>query len=148
MRIRVIEGPFNPWDELAVHESTLPPGRHGAACAFVGTMRDFNEGSEVTSMCLEHYPGMTERQLESLAVEAMERWRLEDVVILHRVGNLHPGDPIVLVATWSSHRAHAFEASRQLMEDLKHRATFWKKEVTAEGDRWVENNTSGRVEDF
>ena len=106
-------------------------------------MRDFNEGDEVRGMFLEHYPGMTERYLEKIAQQAGERWSLSDCLIVHRVGNLLPGDPIVLVAAWSAHRNAAFEASRWLMEELKSKAPFWKKEQLAEGSRWVAKNTQG-----
>jgi molybdopterin synthase catalytic subunit len=106
-------------------------------------MRDFNEGDAVEGMMLEHYPGMTERHLERIAREATERWGLEDVLVVHRVGELRPTDPIVLVAVWSSHRKDAFEACRYLMEDLKSKAPFWKKELLESGTRWVEHNTPG-----
>ena len=106
-------------------------------------MRDFNDGDTVKGMSLEHYPGMTESYLGKIAQEALQRWALTDVLIVHRVGDLQPGDPIVLVAAWSEHRKAAFEASRYLMEDLKSRAPFWKKEQLEEGSRWVEHNTPG-----
>ena len=94
-------------------------------------------------MTLEHYPGMTEKFLEQLSRSAAERWALLDTLIVHRVGDLQPNDPIVLVAVWSAHRKDAFEASRWMMEELKSRAPFWKKEQLAEGERWVEKNTEG-----
>jgi len=107
-------------------------------------MRDFNEGDDVTGMTLEHYPGMTEAQLQMIIDEACEQWILDDVLIVHRVGPLLPGDPIVLVACWSAHRAAAFDACRHLMEALKSRAPFWKKETLKDqSDRWVEKNTDG-----
>ncbi|MBT8445793.1 MAG: molybdenum cofactor biosynthesis protein MoaE, partial [Gammaproteobacteria bacterium] len=92
---------------------------------------------------LEHYPGMTERHLEEIAAAAAARWNIIDGLLVHRVGELSPGDPIVLVAIWSAHRADAFEACRFCMEDLKSRAPFWKKELTESGARWVERNTDG-----
>ena len=106
-------------------------------------MRDFNEGDAVQEMFLEHYPGMTERYLEKICADAAARWDLLDTLIVHRVGELHPTDPIVLVAVWSAHRKDAFEANRWLMEALKSRAPFWKKEQLKEGSRWVEHNTPG-----
>ena len=106
-------------------------------------MRDFNEGEDVQSMFLEHYPGMTETQLAQLGEEAMTQHGLADVLILHRVGEINPGDPIVLVAAWSAHRKAAFDACREMMEMLKSRATFWKKEQLSEGSRWVARNTPG-----
>jgi molybdopterin synthase catalytic subunit len=94
-------------------------------------------------MVLEHYPGMTEKHLEKICEQARTRWELNDSLIVHRVGELHPGDPIVLVAVWSAHRKAAFEASRWLMEELKTQAPFWKKEQLADASRWVEKNTPG-----
>jgi len=141
----LLDQPFDPWAWLAKHESgrTLPRGQYGASAVFVGSMRDFNEGDAVTAMYLEHYPGMTERYLEDIRSQAHARWTLADSLIVHRVGELHPGDPIVLVAVWSVHRKDAFEASRWLMEQLKSKAPLWKKEQLADGSRWVEKNTPG-----
>jgi molybdopterin synthase catalytic subunit len=142
--VAVRPGPFDPWQELAAHQGDLAPGRYGATAVFVGTMRDFNAGDGVRGLTLEHYPGMTEQYLEDISATARRRWELLDTLILHRVGKLEPDDPIVLVAVWSAHRAAAFEASRWLMEELKSRAPFWKKETLAEGgERWVEHNTPG-----
>ena len=145
MKIEIRQEPFSPYAEVAEYQASLPEiaGKHGATALFVGTMRDFNEGSEVTGMALEHYPGMTEKYLEKIAVEATEKWSLIESLILHRVGPLHPDDPIVLVAVWSAHRREAFEACRWLMEELKSRAPFWKKESVGGESRWVEKNTAG-----
>lgn len=143
--VKVTHTPFDPWQELATYQAQhLPAGKFGATATFVGTMRDFNEGDDVTGMTLEHYPGMTESQLQLIIDEAHDQWPLENVLIVHRVGPLHPADPIVLVACWSAHRAAAFDACRHLMEALKSRAPFWKKETLADHrDRWVEKNTDG-----
>ena len=145
MRVEIRERPFDPWQEIPTHQlRAVPAGRYGATAVFVGTMRDFNEGEGVRGMTLEHYPGMTERYLEKISAEAAERWDLLDSLIIHRVGELGPDDPIVLVAVWSAHRKDAFEASRWLMEALKSRAPFWKKERLADAsERWVEKNTAG-----
>ena len=97
----------------------------------------------VTAMTLEYYPGMTEKHLEAISLEAARRWDILDSLIAHRVGEVQPGEPIVMVAVWSAHRAAAFDASRFLMEELKSRAPFWKKESLGEGSRWVEQNTPG-----
>ena len=144
MRVEVRDSPFDPWTELARHEAGGPVGRGavGATAVFVGTMRDFSgPGTDtVRSMVLEHYPAMTQAYLERLARVALDRWPLNDCLVLHRVGTLTPGDPIVLIGTWSAHRAAAFEACRYLIEELKHRAPFWKKERLADRDRWVEGN--------
>lgn len=144
MKVVVQSAPLSPWEELARFEATLANPRAIGACAvFVGTMRDFNEGDNVRGMVLEHYPEMTQRHLERIAQEATDRWELEEVLVVHRVGELRPADPIVLVAAWSAHRKEAFEACRFLMEDLKSRAPFWKKELLESGTRWVEHNTPG-----
>jgi len=144
MPVALFADTLDPWQVLQQHEKTLKPGSFGATASFVGTMRDFNEGDDVTSMTLEHYPGMTESQLEAIIADAHEQWPLLDALIAHRVGDITPGQPIVLVACWSAHRAAAFDASRFLMEALKSRAPFWKKETLADkSQRWVEKNTPG-----
>jgi len=146
MSVRILAAGFDPWVCLADYQrsrSGLPAGQYGATAVFVGTMRDFNQGEAVHSLFLEHYPGMTESQLEKIATEAARRWDLIDALIVHRVGELKPDDPIVLVAVWSVHRKDAFDANRYLMEELKSRAPFWKKEQLTDGSRWVEKNTPG-----
>ena len=137
---------FDPWGYLATRQAQQqgPNTRSGANAIFVGTMRDFNEGDDVQSLYLEHYPGMTERCLQQIAIQALQQWSLDDVLIVHRTGLLLPSEAIVLVAVWSAHRAAAFEACRHIMEILKHKVPFWKKEVLANGAvRWVEKNTAG-----
>ena len=136
---------FDPWQELPAFEAAHPElrGKAGACAAFVGTMRDFNQADDVTAMFLEHYPGMTEKHLSAARDSVMQRWPLHEVLIMHRVGEVYPGDPIVLVAAFSAHRAAAFEACRAVMEDLKAKAPFWKKETLRGGERWVESNTPG-----
>lgn len=114
----------------------------GAVASFIGTVRDANsvagEHAAIRRMELEHYPGMTERSLEEICDQARARWRLIDTLIVHRVGPLAPGDQIVLVAVTSGHRGDAFAACEFIMDYLKTRAPFWKKEWTAQGERWVE----------
>jgi molybdopterin synthase catalytic subunit len=126
--------------DLAAEQENLYPGKPqvGALVTFVGLMRDINEGERVTRMILEHYPGMTEKSLTAIAQEAAGRWDLQDVRILHRVGELKPQDPIVLVAVTSTHRRDAFCACELLIDYLKTRAPFWKKEITEGGERWVD----------
>lgn len=144
MKIEIRQKAFNPWHELETYQQQMQKdGQYGAMAAFVGSMRDFNEGDSVTAMRLEHYPGMTEKHLEEICRQASEKWDVIDVLVLHRVGNISVADPIVLVGVWSAHRAAAFEACRFIMEDLKSRAPFWKQESLEEGKRWVEKNTSG-----
>ena len=144
MYIDIRPQPFDPWREVARYQDQLNLARSfGATAVFVGTMRDFNEGALVTAMTLEHYPAMTEKHLREIAERARTRWSLLDVLILHRIGEIRPNDVIVVVAVWSAHRAQAYEANRFIMEDLKSKAPFWKKEQLPEGSRWVEHNTPG-----
>ena len=105
-------------------------------------MRDIAENKKITAMTLEHYPGMTERQLEKLEVEARQRWPLQEVLIIHRYGRLEPGDRIVLVAAASAHREAAFEACHFLIDWLKTQAPFWKLEETPDGGQWVDARSS------
>lgn len=146
MHIEISEIPISPWQQLEAYQQQQSKlaGKYGASAVFVGSMRDFNEDEDVTAMRLEHYPAMTEKYLRELAEQAMRQWSLLDVLIVHRVGEVLPGDSIVLVAVWSAHRAEAFTACRQLMESLKSQAPFWKQETLRDGgQRWVEKNTPG-----
>ncbi|HYM04563.1 MAG TPA: molybdenum cofactor biosynthesis protein MoaE [Stellaceae bacterium] len=110
----------------------------GGITSFVGLVRDVAGDDRIGAMTLEHYPGMTERQLAAIADEARRRWPLEDLLIIHRYGRLEPGDRIVLVATASAHREAAFESCHFLIDWLKTKAPFWKLEETPEGERWVD----------
>lgn len=150
MPVRIVTAAFDPLDAIRACQDALGARRRaiGALVSFIGTMRDFNDGEQVEAMVLEHYPGMTDTHLERLVAAARERWQLDEVLLVHRVGEIHPADAIVLVATWSTHRAHAFEACRHLMEELKSTAPFWKCEQTADGPRWVANNTPGTSAEF
>ena len=140
IKIRVQSDPF----DLGTEVNAMSQGRTdiGAIASFVGLARDINDGSGVTAMTLEHYPGMTEKALAALVDEACARWTLLGVTVIHRVGRLLPGDPIVLVAVASSHRGEAFAACEFIMDALKTRAPFWKKEETPEGERWVDAKAS------
>ncbi|WP_448189007.1 molybdenum cofactor biosynthesis protein MoaE [Azospirillum sp. sgz301742] len=137
MTVRVQQGDFDVGAELAA--LTQGSTSIGGVTSFLGLVRDMAGGAAVSAMTLEHYPGMTERQLEAIEAEARKRWPLDDVLIIHRYGRLEPGDRIVLVATASAHREAAFESCHFLIDWLKTRAPFWKLEATPEGDeRWVE----------
>ena len=140
MRIRVQTEAF----QLGAEVDAISQGRTdiGAIASFVGLARGMNEGSGVQAMTLEHYPGMTEKALARLVDEARSRWALFDVTVIHRVGRLLPGDPIVLVAVAGQHRGEAFAACEFIMDYLKTQAPFWKKEETPEGERWVEARAS------
>ncbi len=117
-------------------------GRVGAVCSFLGTVRDRSDGSTVQSMELEHYPGMTERSIESMIDEAMRRFDILGARVVHRVGLLGPADQIVLVVVTSAHRSESFRACEFLMDYLKTQAPFWKKEQTPQGARWVDARVS------
>ena len=132
---------FNPWDEIQKYQSAhLQAGHYGATASFVGTMRDFNINESVTHMTLEHYPAMTQHFLDDLCQQCKTDFSLDDCLIIHRYGDIYPDQPIVLTVAWSAHRAQAFDACRHLMEELKKKAPFWKKEVTGKGERWVHND--------
>ncbi len=145
MKIEIRTECFDPWEEVRCYQEqgAMRPGSFGACTVFVGTMRDFNEGEPVSEMVLEHYQGMTEKQLIKLAEQAQSSYALLDLLLLHRVGEIRPNMPIVLIAVWSAHRAAALEACRELIETLKTRATFWKKETLSGRQRWVARNTPG-----
>lgn len=110
----------------------------GAVASFIGLVRDLNDGSAVATMTLEHYPGMTEKAIEGIVAQAKGRWEVLDCTVIHRFGELKPADQIVLVAVASGHRGDAFAACEFIMDYLKTRAPFWKKEQTPQGARWVE----------
>lgn len=136
MAVRVQEEDFDIGRELA----KLTAGNHaiGGLGVFVGLVRDIAGGESVSAMSLEHYPGMTERQLEEIEREAHARWPLDASLIIHRVGDLKPGDNIVLVACASAHRQAALDATAFLIDWLKTKAPFWKREDTPDGARWVD----------
>jgi len=138
--IRVQTEDFDVGREIAALRQAN--ARIGAVASFIGVCRDVNDGASVAGMVLEHYPGMTERALAQIAEEARGRWDVIDLLMIHRVGSLMPTDQIVLVVVTSAHRGEAFAACEFLMDYLKTRAPFWKKESTPGGERWVDARTS------
>jgi molybdopterin synthase catalytic subunit len=130
--------------DLAAEVAALYRGnpKVGAVASFIGLVRDSNDGQGVSGMTLEHYPGMTEKALAQIVEQASARWSVLDVCVIHRVGPLLPTDPIVLVAVASGHRGDAFAACEFIMDFLKTRAPFWKKEATPEGEKWVDARES------
>lgn len=134
--IRVQQDDFDPGQEL----DALAGGNTaiGGVCSFIGLVRDFADGDSITAMTLEHYPGMTEKQLADIEAEAQARWPLDATLIIHRYGELKPGERIVMVACASAHREAAFEACHFLIDWLKTKAPFWKKEHARSGGKWVE----------
>ena len=135
MPVRVQREDFDAGAEIARLRANNP--KIGAVASFIGIVRDLNEGAAVGSITLEHYPGMTDKALTSIAEQAKTRWNLLDVLIIHRIGTLAPTDQIVLVVTTSSHRGDAFAACQFVMDYLKTDAPFWKAEETPQGERWV-----------
>ena len=140
MAIRVQREDFDVGAEL----EALCAGQHGigGVASFIGLVRDLAAGQEVAAMTLEHYPGMTEKQLAKIEAEARRRWPLEDCLIVHRYGRLEPGERIVLVITASAHRQAALESCQFLIDWLKTQAPFWKLEEGPEGGHWVEARTN------
>jgi len=138
--VRVQECDFDVGAELAALRRKQP--QIGALASFVGLVREVNEGSGVAEMTLEHYPGMTEKALAAIVSEAGRRWELIDALVIHRVGRLLPSDQIVLVAVASAHRGAAFAACEFIIDYLKTRAPFWKRELTPAGARWVDARTA------
>ncbi len=136
MPIRIQSHDFDLGAEVAQLRAADP--KVGAAVAFIGTVRDMNDGSSVAQMELEHYPGMTEKALEDIVLQARARWNIFDALVIHRVGPLQPLDQIVLVAVTSAHRGEAFAACEFIIDYLKTQAPFWKKEQTPQGARWVD----------
>ena len=138
--VRIQEADFDAGREL----ESLTRGRVGvgAVASFIGLVRDANDGSAVSAMRLEHYPGMTEQSIEAICAEARKRWNIHDTLVIHRVGPLKPGDRIVLVGVSGAHRGEAFAACEFIMDYLKTKAPFWKKESTPDGERWVESRES------
>jgi molybdopterin synthase catalytic subunit len=138
--IRVQEQAFDVGHEI----SAIKQGRKqvGGTAVFVGTVRDINDGVGVSAITLEHYPGMTEKSLADIEAEARQRWVLDDVLIVHRIGRMEPGEDIVLVICCSKHRDNAFEACRFLMDFLKTRAPFWKLEEDGDAAKWVDARES------
>jgi molybdopterin synthase catalytic subunit len=135
-RVSVQAADFDIAAEIAAMRRGNP--KIGAIASFVGVVRDINEGEAVATMTLEHYPGMTEKSIAAIIGQARDRWAVLDARVIHRVGTLEPTDQIVLVVVASGHRGDAFAACEFIMDYLKTRAPFWKKEITPQGARWVD----------
>jgi len=141
MTVKICDMAFDPFVEIQNFQNQLTlNGKFGATSIFIGTMRDFNEGDDVQAMVLEHYDGMTQKQLSKIIAAAKTQWQVLNCLIVHRVGKILPNEPIVLVSVWSAHRSEAFDVCRYLMEELKANAPFWKLETLATNEtRWVSN---------
>ena len=143
MTVRIQTADFDVSAEIAALRRGNP--KIGAVASFIGVVRDINEGGAVAEMSLEHYPGMTEKAIGEIVAQARARWNVLDALVIHRVGRLKPTDQIVLVAVASGHRGDAFAACEFIMDYLKTRAPFWKKEATGAGSRWVEARASDDI---
>ncbi|MGC0939877.1 molybdopterin synthase catalytic subunit MoaE [Pantoea agglomerans] len=141
METQIRVGPA-PFDMAEAYRWLAACDEDGAVVTFTGKVRNHNLGNDVAALTLEHYPGMTEKALQEIVDAARERWPLERVTVIHRVGELFPGDEIVLVGVTSAHRGSAFSAAEFIMDYLKTRAPFWKREATEQGDRWVDARDS------
>lgn len=136
MRVKVQPEDFDPRQEIQAFPQD-PIRVAGGEVSFIGLVRDYSESSDILGMEIEHYPGMTERELERVCAEAAGRFDILDSLVIHRYGKLLPSDRIVQVTVWSRHRAAAFDACRYIIDELKTRAPFWKQEITPGGKRWV-----------
>ena len=143
MPVRIQSEDFDAGREIAA----LREGNRsiGAIATFIGVVRDLNDGEHVAGMTLEHYPGMTEKSIAGIIDQAKSRWSVFDALVVHRIGRLKPLDQIVLVVVTGAHRGDAFAACEFIMDYLKTRAPFWKKEQTAEGERWVDARVSDDI---
>ncbi|WP_039659218.1 MULTISPECIES: molybdopterin synthase catalytic subunit MoaE [Pantoea] len=141
METQIRVGPA-PFDMAEAYRWLAACDEDGAVVTFTGKVRNHNLGDNVAALTLEHYPGMTEKALQEIVDAARERWPLQRVTVIHRVGELFPGDEIVLVGVTSAHRSSAFSAAEFIMDYLKTRAPFWKREATEQGDRWVDARDS------
>jgi molybdopterin synthase catalytic subunit len=143
MKIQVQTEAFDLAAEIVALYTANP--KVGAVASFLGLVRDINDGQAVSGMTLEHYPGMTEKSLAQIVEAAATRWEVLDACVIHRVGPLMPTDPIVMVAVASGHRGDAFAACEFIMDFLKTRAPFWKKEQTGAGEKWVDARESDTI---
>tara|TARA_B100000614_G_C14560027_1_gene496889 strand:+ start:177 stop:635 length:459 start_codon:yes stop_codon:yes gene_type:complete len=148
MKIKILDEKFDPWQEIVEFKRNELQNNSsiGASSIFLGTVRDFNDDEKVESLFLEHYPDMTEKYLTKIVDDAIKKHKIFDGLVIHRVGELRPTDPIVVVATWSEHRENAFDATREIMESLKSEAPLWKKETNAKGFRWVQVDKEAAVD--
>lgn len=149
MIVGLREAAFEPWPLLTEATQAMDVAEReacGASDVFIGTMRAGAGSARVVCLQLEHYPGMTERMLTRIAADTRSRWPIRQLVLLHRVGEVLPGETLIVAAVWSAHRDAAFAACRHLVEAVKHQAPFWKREFRADGTAaWVTDNTPARI---
>ncbi|WP_267963753.1 molybdopterin synthase catalytic subunit MoaE [Testudinibacter sp. TR-2022] len=133
------------FDQSAVYQWLSEPKSSGAVVLFIGKVREMNLGDSVEKLYLEHYPAMTEKALNEIVAQACQRWEMQRVQLIHRVGELQTGDEIVLVGVSCKHRGDAYQANEFIMDYLKTQAPFWKKELTDNGERWIEERASDKL---
>lgn len=142
MEQTLIQVQQDPFDQNAIYKWLSEQHSVGATTLFVGKVREMNLGDSVSGLYLEHYPAMTEKALREIVDEARSRWELQRIAVIHRIGQLYTGDEIVLVGVSSAHRGNAYHANEFIMDYLKTKAPFWKRETTNHGDRWIEGRES------
>lgn len=142
MEQTLIQVQQDPFDQNAIYKWLSEQHSVGATTLFVGKVREMNLGDSVSGLYLEHYPAMTEKALREIVDEAKSRWELQRVAVIHRIGQLYTGDEIVLVGVSSAHRGNAYHANEFIIDYLKTKAPFWKRETTDHGDRWIEGRES------
>ncbi|NOX27880.1 MAG: molybdenum cofactor biosynthesis protein MoaE [Gammaproteobacteria bacterium] len=146
MPVVLQEFEFLPYQRLQEYEEQCrKPGESGAAVTFVGSLRDMHEDFPVDAMTIECYPEMALQEIEKVCDAATKQWQVDDYLIMHRYGKVEPGDALVLVAVWSTHRSQAFDACRYIIHYLKHKAPFWKQEHHGEQSRWLQGNTDDKA---
>ncbi|WGE89992.1 molybdopterin synthase catalytic subunit MoaE [Actinobacillus arthritidis] len=146
MHATLIKVQQETFDQNAIYHWLSEQHSVGATTLFVGKVREMNLGDNVSGLYLEHYPAMTKKALQEIVDEARSRWDLQRVAVIHRIGQLHTGDEIVLVGVSSAHRGDAYHSNEFIMDYLKTRAPFWKRETTQDGDRWIEGRESDQLE--
>lgn len=146
MQATLIEVQEQNFDQNTIYRWLSEFNSVGATTIFVGKVREMNLGDSVSGLFLEHYPAMTKKTLEEIVLEARQRWDLQRVAVIHRIGQLNTGDEIVLVGVSSAHRGDAYHANEFIMDYLKTRAPFWKREQTQDGERWIEGRESDQHE--
>ncbi len=145
MPVVLQEFAFSPYQRLQDYEMQCrKPGESGATVNFIGSVRDMHEGCTVEAMTIECYPQMALQEIEKICENATAQWQLDDFLVMHRYGRVEPGDALVLVAVWSTHRQQAFDACRHIIHHLKHKAPFWKQEHNGDDSCWLESNTEDK----
>ena len=143
-QVEILDKAFDAFEKIKAYQAELQTEKSGALSLFIGTMRDYNEDRKVQSMWLEHYPQMTQKYIAEQLDKVYRQYQINDIRIVHRIGEVYPQDTIVVVAVWAAHRRDAIAANHYLVEQLKSKAPFWKKEkFKDQSTHWVSRNTAG-----